>query len=224
MQISNLFQMQTKTIMGAMQAGLLLSAAFFLPATIAGEAYVEGVHYEAISVPVSTGLTDQVEVVEVFGCLCIHCYSFDPMLGRWEQTKPADVEFKRVPAVFSSDWSLMAQAYYTAETLGVGDQMHEPLFEAIHIDRLDIRDERLLAELFAEHANVSALDFSKAYSAFSVKSRVQQARAKGSAYGITGVPTMVVNGKYRVDGRMAGSNEDMLKVVDFLVAKEKAAP
>jgi thiol:disulfide interchange protein DsbA len=118
----------------------------------------------------------------------------------------------------------MAQAYYTAETLGVGDQMHEPLFEAIHIDRLDIRDERLLAELFAEHANVSALDFSKAYSAFSVKSRVQQARAKGSAYGITGVPTMVVNGKYRVDGRMAGSNEDMLKVVDFLVAKEKAAP
>ena len=223
MQISNLFQMQTKTIMGAMQAGLLWLAAFFLPATIAGEAYVEGVHYEAISVPVSTGLTDQVEVVEVFGYLCIHCYSFDPMLGRWEQTKPAGVEFKRVPAVFSSDWSLMAQAFYTAETLGVGDQMHEPLFEAIHIDRLDIRDERLLAELFAEHANVSALDFSKAYSAFSVKSRVQQARAKGSAYGITGVPTMVVNGKYRVDGRMAGSNEDMLKVVDFLVAKEKAA-
>ena len=223
MQISNRFQMQTKTIISAMQAGLLLLAVLFLPATIAGEAYVEGVHYEAISVPVSTGLTDQVEVVEVFGYLCIHCYSFDPMLGRWEQTKPAGVEFKRVPAVFSSDWSLMAQAFYTAETLGVGDQMHEPLFEAIHIDRLDIRDERLLAELFAEHANVSALDFSKAYSAFSVKSRVQQARAKGSAYGITGVPTMVVNGKYRVDGRMAGSNEDMLKVVDFLVAKEKAA-
>ena len=224
MQISNRFQMQTKTIISAMQAGLLLLAVLFLPATIAGEAYVEGVHYEAISVPVNTGLTGQVEVVEVFGYLCIHCYSFDPMLGRWEQTKPAGVEFKRVPAVFSSDWSLMAQAFYTAETLGVGDQMHEPLFEAIHIDRLDIRDERLLAELFAKHANVSALDFSKAYSAFSVKSRVQQARAKGSAYGITGVPTMVVNGKYRVDGRMAGSNEDMLKVVDFLVAKEKAAP
>ena len=209
--------------MGAMQAGLLLLAAFFLPATIAGEAYVEGVHYEAISVPVSTGLTDQVEVVEVFGYLCIHCYSFDPMLGRWEQTKPAGVEFKRVPAVFSSDWSLMAQAFYTAETLGVGDQMHEPLFEAIHIDRLDIRKEQVLAELFAEHAGVKAVDFSKVYSAFSVKSRVNQARAKGSAYGITGVPTMVVNGKYRVDGRMAGSNEDMLKVVDFLVAKEKAA-
>lgn len=223
MQISKLFQIPATTIVGAMQAGLLLLAAFSVPATIAGEAYVEGVHYEAISVPVSTGLTEKVEVVEVFGYLCIHCYSFDPMLGRWEQTKPAGVEFKRVPAVFSSDWGLMAQAFYTAETLGVGDKMHEPLFEAIHIDRLDIRDERLLAQLFAEHADVTALDFSKAYSAFSVKSRVSQARAKGSAYGITGVPTMVVNGKYRVDGRMAGSNEGMLKVVDFLVAKEKAA-
>jgi len=224
MHISNLFQIQTKKIIGAMYCSFLLMAACSLPAAIAGEAYVEGVHYEVISVPVSTGLTDQVEVVEVFGYGCIHCYSFDPMLGRWEKTKPAGVEFKRVPAVFSTDWSLMAQAFYTAKTLGVGDRMHEPLFEAIHIDRLDIRDEQVLAELFAEHAGVSALDFSKAYSAFSVKSRVSQARAKSSAYGITGVPTMVVNGKYRVDGRMAGSNEGMLKVVDFLVAKEKAAP
>ena len=223
MHIKNMIEMQIKTIIGAIQVALMLFSALLAPAVNAGEAYVEGVHYEAISVPVSTGLTDKVEVVEVFGYLCIHCYSFDPMLGRWEKTKPADVDFKRVPAVFSTEWSLMAQAFYTAETLGVADKMHEPLFEAIHIDRLNIRDEQVLAELFAEHANVSALEFSKAYSAFSVKSRVQQARAKGSAYGITGVPTMVVNGKYRVDGRMAGSNENMLKVVDFLVAKEKAA-
>jgi|TARA_B110000977_G_C10980861_1_gene456075 thiol:disulfide interchange protein DsbA len=223
MQINNMIQMQTKTITGAIQVFLLLLSALIAPAVIAGEAYVEGVHYEAISVPVSTGLTDKVEVVEVFGYLCIHCYSFDPMLGRWEKTKPAGVDFKRVPAVFSTDWSLLAQAFYTAETLGVGAKMHEPLFEAIHIDRLNLSDEQVLAELFLEHAGVDTADFTQAFSSFSVKSRVSQANAKGRAYGITGVPTMVVNGKYRVDGRMAGSNEDMLKVVDFLVAKEQAA-
>jgi thiol:disulfide interchange protein DsbA len=161
-------------------------------------------------------------VVEVFGYLCIHCYSFDPMLGRWEKTKPAGVDFKRVPAVFSADWSLLAQAFYTAETLGVGAKMHEPLFEAIHIDRLNLRDEQVLASLFSEHGGITNADFAEAFSAFSVKSRVSQASAKSRAYGVTGVPTMVVNGKYRVDGQMAGSNEDMLKVVDFLVAKEQA--
>ena len=109
-----------------------------------------------------------------------------------------------------------------AEALGVGEKMHEPLFEAIHIDRLNLRDEKILAELFAEHAQVSLQDFSKAFSAFAVKGKVGAARAKGGAYGITGVPTMVVNGKYRVDGSMAGSNESMLKVVDFLVFKEQA--
>ena len=50
-----------------------------------------------------------------------------------------------------------------------------------------------------------------------------QSRAKSSGYGITGVPTMIVNGKYRIDGQSAGGNSEMLKVVDFLVAKELAA-
>lgn len=200
----------------------LAVAAFMAPITLAGEAYVEGVHYEALRVPVATGLADQVEVVEVFGYTCIHCYTFDPMLGRWEAAQPEDVSFKRIPAVFSTPWELMAKAFYTAEALGVGEKMHEPLFEAIHIDRLNLRDEKILAELFAEHAQVSAQDFSKAFSAFAVRAKVGAARAKGGAYGITGVPTMVVNGKYRVDGSMAGSNESMLKVVDFLVFKEQA--
>ena len=219
MQIGKLVQIQAKAIA---VAALLLSA-FLAPVANAGEAYVEGVHYEAIRVPVNTGLTDEIEVVEVFGYLCIHCYSFDPMLKRWEKTKPAGVDFKHVPAVFSEDWSLLAQIFYAAETLGVGDKMHEPLFESIHIDRLDLSNEQVVANLFAIHAQVSKEEFSKAYSAFSVKSKVSQASAKGRAYGITGVPTMVVNGKYRVDGKMAGSNEEMLRVVDFLVAKEKAA-
>ena len=48
-----------------------------------------------------------------------------------------------------------------------------------------------------------------------------QAQAKSRAYGITGVPAMIVNGKYRVDGRMAGSNQGMLDVVDFLVEQER---
>ena len=193
----------------------------------AEDTYVEGTHYEVIDIPVETGFEAEqprkVEVVEVFSYMCIHCYSFDPLLNRWEQGKSAQAVFNRLPAVFSSDWALMAQAFYTAEILGVAEQMHEPLFAAIHAQPKNLRDEEIMAALFEDNASVPKEEFSKSYNSFFVRSQVMQAGAKSRAYGITGVPTMIVNGKYRVGARMAGSNQGMLDVVDFLVQKELAA-
>jgi len=194
---------------------------------VAEDTYVEGTHYEVIDIPVETGLEAErprkVEVVEVFSYMCVHCYSFDPMLNRWEQGKSAQAVLNRMPAVFSSDWALMAQAFYTAETLGVAEQMHEPLFAAIHKQPKNVRDEDIMAALFEDNANVSKEEFSESYNSFFVRCRVMQAEAKSRAYGITGVPMMIVNGKYRVGARSAGSNQGMLDVVDFLVQKELAA-
>jgi len=187
--------------------------------------YIEGQHYSVIDVPVATGLqgSNAVEVVEVFSYMCIHCYTFDPFLEAWHEAQDQQVSFQRLPAVFSPAWQILAQAYYTAESLGVVEQMHEPLFKAVHVDRLDLRDEDLMAGLFKRHADVDEDTFKKVYKAFSVRSRVMQSRAKSQSYGITGVPTMIVNGKYRVDGQSAGGNAEMLRVVDFLVAKELGA-
>ena len=205
---------------------MALIAPMTLSAPIAAENYVEGVHYEAIDIPVKTGLEGEqplkVEVVEVFSYMCIHCYSFDPLLKLWEQNKAEQAVFNRLPAVFSADWELMARAFYTAEILDVSEQMHEPLFEAIHKQPKNLRDEDIMAALFLEHAEIPAAEFTESFNSFFVRSRVMQARAKGRAYGITGVPVMIVNGKYRVGGRKAGSNEAMLDVVDFLVRRELA--
>lgn len=206
---------------------LALVATTTLSVVVAEDTYVEGTHYEVIDIPVETGFEAErrrkVEVVEVFSYMCIHCYSFDPLLNRWEQGKSAQAVFNRLPAVFSSDWALMAQAFYTAEILGVAEQMHEPLFAAIHTQPKNLRDEEIMAALFEDNASVPKEEFSKSYNSFFVRSRVMQAGAKSRAYGITGVPTMIVNGKYRVGARMAGSNQGMLDVVDFLVQKELAA-
>ena len=205
---------------------MALIVSMTLSAPIAAEKYVEGVHYEAIDIPVKTGFEGEqppkVEVVEVFSYMCIHCYSFDPLLKLWEQNKAEQAVFNRLPAVFSADWELMARAFYTAEILDVSEQMHEPLFEAIHKQPKNLRDEDIMAALFLEHAEIPAAEFTESFNSFFVRSRVMQARAKGRAYGITGVPVMIVNGKYRVGGRMAGSNEAMLDVVDFLVRRELA--
>ena len=215
--------MLNRTMLTSLMA---LIASMTLSAPIAAENYVEGVHYEAIDIPVKTGLEGEqplkVEVVEVFSYMCIHCYSFDPLLKLWEQNKAEQAVFNRLPAVFSADWELMARAFYTAEILDVSEQMHEPLFEAIHKQPKNLRDEDIMAALFLEHAEIPAAEFTESFNSFFVRSRVMQARAKGRAYGITGVPVMIVNGKYRVGGRMAGSNEAMLDVVDFLVRRELA--
>lgn len=227
--------MQTQTIFGmfALKAGVWITAALALAAVHAEgvkasetpAAFVEGTHYERINVPVETGLENespaQVEVVEVFSYMCIHCYSFDPLLQSWEKNMPEQAVFSRVPAVFSDDWALMARAFYTAEILGISEQMHEPLFSAIHVKPMNLRDQNQMASLFNVSGKVSEEEFTKAYNSFFVRSRVMQAQAKSRAYGITGVPTMIVNGKYRVDGRMAGSNQGMLDVVNFLVEQER---
>jgi thiol:disulfide interchange protein DsbA len=195
-------------------------SAMLSTAAFAVDAFVEGEHYERLPIPVNTADSDTCEVVEVFSYLCIHCYNFDPAITAWAAVQPDNVKFVRVPAIFSADWESLAQAYYTAEALGVSEQVHMPIFNAIHAQQRDLRRPNLLAKVFADEASVSQEDFDQAYNSFSVRSRVQQAKAKGSAYRITGVPTIIVNGKFRVDGRMAGNNTKMLEVVDYLVAME----
>ena len=201
-------------------AFLCLSCA--LPLAAWAQTFQAGEHYEELPLAVETQ-SDGVEVVEVFSYACIHCYNFDPIVEHWSANTADDVEFERVPAVFNAVWQLLAQAYYTAEVLEVGEQLHMPLFEAIHKKGIDIRDPDLMAGLFETHGGVARADFDAAYNSFGVRSRVQQASARGRAYRIQGVPTMIVNGKYRVDAGMAGGHEQMLAVVDYLVEQERAA-
>tara|TARA_B100000575_G_scaffold267017_1_gene244761 strand:- start:175 stop:609 length:435 start_codon:yes stop_codon:yes gene_type:complete len=133
----------------------------------------------------------------------------------------SEVSFSRVPAVFNRAWALMAQVFYAAEGLGVGNGLHEKLFKAVHVDRLNFADEDVLEDFIVRNTDLDAESFRGVFESFSVSTKVRQADAKTRAYEVTGVPTMVVNGKYRIDGKMAGGNKEMLEVVDFLVAKER---
>ncbi len=198
--------------------GLVLCAG-----SVRAQVFEAGEHYEVLPIPVKPAAEGKVEVVEVFSYGCIHCFSFDPLIEGWHSAAPDDVRFERLPAIFSNDWALLAQLYYTAEVLDVLDKVHTPIFNGIHVDRLDLRDPNVAAELFEREAGVAKDQFLEVSNSFSVRSRSQQAMGRTRAYRITGVPTMIVAGKYRVDGRMAGSNGKMLEIVDFLVEKERGA-
>lgn len=179
--------------------------------------YREGEHYQKVPTA-GPARGDGVEVVEFFSYGCVHCFNFDPLVEGWSEKLGDGVQFKRTPAVFNSTWEFLAQAFYTAEALGVGDKMHQPLFRAIHTDSINIGDPQLMAKLFADHGGIKAEDFAQAFDAFSVRSKVQQSKAQGRAMRLRAVPSMVVGGQYVVDGSMLeGGNEEMLAVVDYLI-------
>jgi thiol:disulfide interchange protein DsbA len=183
-----------------------------------------GIHYDLLPIAVDTANPNKIEVVEVFSYGCPHCFNFDAPLEAWRAKQLPDVAFRRVPAVFREEWKILAQAYYTADLLGVVDKVHRPIFEAIHVQGLNPGDPAVLAKVFQDSAGVDGEQFLKVLNSFGVRSKVQQADALGRMYRLPGVPTLIVEGKYQVNGgKLTGTNIDMLAVVDYLVAKERAA-
>lgn len=189
----------------------------------AAAAYQEGRHYVRLPTPVETRNPDRIEVVELFSYGCIHCFNFDPAVERWLETVSDDVDFHRIPAVFNAYWAALAQAFYTAELLDVLGEVHTPIFEGVHVYRLEMNREQLLARLFEREADVEPDEFLRVFNSFGVQSRVRKADASTRMYRATGVPTMIVGGTYRIETDMAGGQEQMLDVVDYLVATIRAA-
>ena len=198
---------------------------FGLPCIAANDAaksYVAGTDYDLITPPVRAVDPGKIEVAEFFWYGCGHCYSFEPILQAWKKTLPEDVKFRGVPAVWQEKMELHAKAYYAAEALGVLDTMNPVIFQAMNVDRKPLASEKEIAALFTAHG-VSEADFIKAFNSFGVSSQVRQAVATAKAAQITGTPALMVNGKYHVSGSKAGGQANMLKVVDFLIEKERAA-
>lgn len=183
--------------------------------------YQAGVHYEVLPQPVPTNDPAKVEVVEVFWYGCHHCYNFEPLISNWKKDLPAYVQFVPVPAVWHPDMSLHAQAYYAARALKVLDPMHTKLFEALNLDRKSLRSESEIADLFEDNG-VNRDKFIKMFNSFGVTQSVKVGESRQRAYRIKGTPELIVNGKYRISARMAGSQAKMLEVADYLVALERA--
>ncbi|MDD2864273.1 MAG: thiol:disulfide interchange protein DsbA/DsbL [Methylococcales bacterium] len=182
----------------------------------------EPVGYELVSPAQPTHDVNKVEVIEFFWYGCPHCFDFEPTLAKWVKTLPKNVEFIRQPAVFSDLWGKHAKAYYTAEALGVVDKVHQDFFDTIQIKKEHLETEEQLAKFFAAHG-VAEADFKKAYNSFPVDMKVRQAGATAAKYAISGVPAIVINGKYKTSGPLAGSHEKMIEIMDKLIAQESGA-
>ena len=180
--------------------------------------YKEGVHYETLANPVRTSAPDKIEVTELFWYGCGHCFRFEPLAMQWKAKAPADVAFVQSPAMWNKLMELHARAFYTAKALKVLDKVHQPLFNAMNIERKRLKTAEEIYPIFAAQG-VSEEDFKKSFNSFAVTSLVKQADARARGYRITGTPSVVVDGRYLVSTKGTGGHIEMLKVVDHLVAK-----
>ncbi len=204
--------------------GLLLALpALGLSGQSAAQEYTAGEDYALITPAQPGGSDGKVQVVEMFWYGCPHCFEFEPMLRDWEKSKPEHVEFIKMPAIFNNArWQLHAGAFYTAEVLGVLDKFHAPFFNAIHVDKQRMKSKEEIRDFFVG-IGVDAAKFDATIDSFAVQAKVRRAADMSRKYGLSGVPAMVVNGKYVVDGPKAKSYANMIRIVEALVEKEAGA-
>jgi thiol:disulfide interchange protein DsbA len=183
-------------------------------------AFKEGVQYKRVPSPQDPVDEKKVEVTEVFWYGCPHCYHLDPVIEGWRAKAPGDVLFDRMPSTLGrAEGEVHARAFYIAETLGVSDKVHKPLFRAIHEERKPMNKLDQVRDLFVSVAGVKAVDFDQASSSFMVDSKMRRAETLVRAYALTSVPTLVVDGRYYTSGSLAGNNEKAMDVLDFLIEK-----
>ncbi|MEN1958008.1 thiol:disulfide interchange protein DsbA/DsbL [Luteimonas changyuni] len=186
-----------------------------------GPALVPGTDY--IEIPGGqpfAPLEGKIEVVEVFAYSCAHCAAFDPLVGAWKKRLPGDVRFTYLPAVFYEQDNF-PKAFFAAESVGVLDRVHSKLFNAMHIERSlrpDASSDDIIAWMAKQGADAGQLKGT--VDSFAVNAKVARTKQFIVRSGIDSTPTVVVNGKYRVRGR---SLEDVLRITDQLIARERAA-
>ena len=183
----------------------------------------EGIEYKKVSPSLPTIDKNKIEVIELFWYGCPHCFNFEPTLKKWLKKKPDNVVFHRIPAIFNSSWALHARAFYTAKSLGlITDEkhaFHDGFFNELHNKKKRLNNKKDLRAFFARFG-VSAEDFNNTFDSFAVNTKVNRASNLSKRYQLDGVPSIIINGKYRTDGPMAGGRDGIIKVMEYLIKKE----
>jgi len=201
-----------------MLSRLIMGLAFAAFAAAApAQQLAAGRDYTVINPALPTETQGKVEVIEFFWYGCPHCYGLEPFIEKWVKALPADVSFRRVPAMFNENWAVAGRYYYTFEAMNLLDKLHKPFFDAIHQSNLRVTSESAMAD-WLKKMGVNADDFMKTAKSFSVESRMRRAVQMTESYKFDGVPAMAVNGRYVAQASQARTPEKLLENTDVLIA------
>jgi thiol:disulfide interchange protein DsbA len=193
------------------------AAAAFVPAAQAQGRFTEGTHYTKLGQPVATPGGGKIDVIEFFWYGCPHCNAFEPALEAWVKKLPEFVVFRRVPVQFREEpFGIHQRIYYALESMGQLEAMHRKVFYAIHNDRLKL-DKPADIGAFMSKNGVDGAKFVEVMNSFGVQTKARQAKQLAESYKIDGVPALGIQGRFYTSGSLAGGQDKMLVVADFLI-------
>jgi len=198
-----------------------LSLSVFVALNVFAAEYKEGAQYFKLKKPQSVQTGAQIEVRELFWYGCPHCYRLEPSIQKWLKNKPANAGYVPMPAVLRETWAFHARAFYTFEVLGIVDKAHVEFFDEIHKRGKKIRTPEQLAT-FASQFGLKKKEVLDAYNSFAVDTKLRHAQLMVRRYETSGVPTMIIDGKYRATASSAGGHEELMQLVNYLVNKSAA--
>ena len=194
------------------------------PALAQARQFKEGKDYKRLDKPVAPDApAGKVDVIEFFWYSCPHCNAFEPTLDAWIKAAPKDLSIRRVPVAFNASFIPQQKLYYTLEGMGKLEELHAKVFRAVHVEKQKLAKDDEIFAWIAKQQGVDAAKFKEIYASFTVSNQVRRASQLQDAYGVEGVPSMGVAGKYYTDGTMAGSMQNVLQVVESLAATSKKA-
>jgi thiol:disulfide interchange protein DsbA len=219
---------------------LFALAALALASQVSAASWEAGKHYEVLDQPQRTNVAPgKIEVMEVFSYGCPHCDRFQSTIARLKSSLPPNVQFVFLPASWNKTegWPLFQRAYLTAQSLGVAERAHSEMFNAVwhtgELSVVDLKTQELkrnlptiedVAKLYQRVAGVKPADFVNTSKSFGIDMKMRAADAQIMAMKVDGTPALIVNGKYKVLNEAVRSNDELVELVKFLVAKESATP
>ena len=198
----------------------LASLCLGLVAATAGPAWAQARKEFTVLNPPQASEPGKIEVLEFFWYGCPHCNSFEPTLKDWVARQPADVAFRKLHVGLVPSWVAHQQMFFALEAIGKAAELNEAIFRAIHVERNALNKPELMAD-FVAGKGVDRKLFLDAYKSFGVRTRMNKATQQSKGYGLEGVPALAVNGKWFTAPSMAGGNAQALRVVEFLIERER---
>ena len=161
-------------------------------------------------------------MIEFFWYSCPHCNVFEPQFEAWAKSQPADVVVRRVPVAFNASFLPQQKLYFTLEGMNLLPQLHAKVFRAIHVERNGLKNDDAIFEWIGKQG-VDVAKFKEVYNSFTVANQARKAAQLQNEYDVEGVPAMGVAGRYYTDGTKAGNMDNVLRVVNALIASSRKA-
>ena len=187
------------------------------------ETFQEGKDYQVIphQSTIPSFPNDTVAITEFFSYGCPWCYEFEPQLEKWLKNKPANVTFNRIPVVFEKYWDLYAKAYYISVALGMEKKMTPKLFYAIQEQNKSLGSASAMEDFFIQAGVKKSIAAQAFEDSPTLDTEIKQGLQLMQAYQVYVIPTIIVDGKYRVDLQMAENEKRFIAITQFLIEKTK---